>query len=225
MLRPVFHHDLAIHNHVVNAVRILVRRVERGPVIDQGQDRQYTNRPFNDVYSVEVTPLAPLYSEQLARELIEGEALVCSDKDVSAATMASEGDHFGFYIHHIARRLKMSGQTAEPEAIRSCVQEQLLEPNDPWRLRHFRERLFSYYASDEAVVLTILDTIASVDEAVAVNTLFQSIKQQMAFDDREKLLRLLALLERDHYLKRDMNGRYQFRFPLIGRWWRLDRGL
>ncbi len=139
--------------------------------------------------------------------------------------MAEEGDYFGFYIHHIARRLKMSGQTAEPEAIRSCVQEQLLDPNDPWELRHFRERLSAYYLSDETVVLTILDSIASAEEAVAVNTLFQAIKQQMPFDDREKLLRLLALLERDHYLKRDMDGRYQFRFPLTCRWWRLDRGL
>lgn len=40
----------------------------------------------------------------------------------------------------------------------------------------------------------------------------------MTFDDHEKLRRLLALLEQDHYLKRDMDGRYQFRFPLIRRW-------
>ncbi len=32
-------------------------------VIKRLQDEQYTNRPFNDVYSVEVTPLAPSYGE------------------------------------------------------------------------------------------------------------------------------------------------------------------
>ncbi|WP_089936478.1 hypothetical protein [Candidatus Entotheonella palauensis] len=213
------------HQHN-NAFRMLVTGlIGLHHVIKRLQDEQYTNRPFNDVYSVEVTPLSSSYGELLARELIEGESLACRDMDESAAVMAAEGDYFGFYIHHIARRLKMSGQDAEPEAIRSCVQEQLLDPNDPWELRHFRERLPLYYPSDETIVLTILDSIASSDEAISVKDLLQAIKQQILFDDREQLRRLLALLEQDHYLKRDMEGRYQFRFPLICRWWRLDRGL
>jgi hypothetical protein len=29
----------------------------------------------------------------------------------------------------------------------------------------------------------------------------------------------------DHYLSRDSGGGYRFRFPLIRRWWKLDRGL
>ena len=32
-------------------------------------------------------------------------------------------------------------------------------------------------------------------------------------------------MERDHYLKRDEDGRYRFRFPLIQRWWKINRGL
>jgi hypothetical protein len=213
------------HKHG-NAFRMLVTgSIGLHHVIKRLEDEQYKNRPFNDVYPVEVTPLSPSYGELLARELIAGEALACRDIAESAAVMAVEGDHFGFYIHHIARRLKMPGRDAEPDTIRTCVQEQLLDPNDPWELRHFRARLSAYYPSDETVVLTILDSIASADAAVTVNELLQSIKQQLTFDDREKLLRLLALLERDHYLKRDINGRYQFRFPLICRWWRLDRGI
>lgn len=213
------------HRHITAFRMLVTGSIGLHHVIKRLQDEQYKNRPFNDVYSVEVTPLSPPYGEQLAHELIEGESLVCRDMAASAAAMAAAGDHFGFSIHHIARRLKRSGQDAEPDTIRDCVQEQLVDPNDPWELRHFRERLSGYYPSDEAVVLAILDSIAGADEAMAVNALLRAIKQQMPFDDREKLLRLLALLERDHYLKRDVNGRYQFRFPLICRWWRLDRGI
>lgn len=122
------------HQHH-NAFRILVTgSIGLHYVIKRLQDEQYTNRPFNDVYRVEVEPLSESYGEQLARELIEGESLACDDMEASAKTMAMEGDNFAFYIHHIVRRLKMSGQGAEPEAIRSCVQEQLLDPNDPWEL-------------------------------------------------------------------------------------------
>lgn len=42
---------------------------------------------------------------------------------------------------------------------------------------------------------------------------------------RDDLLRLLRLMDADHYLIRDTDGGYRFRFPLIRRWWKLDRGL
>jgi hypothetical protein len=58
-----------------------------------------------------------------------------------------------------------------------------------------------------------------------VNELLAMLKGASPFDDRERLLRLLSLLERDHYIKRTEDGRYQFRFPLIRRWWKLNRGL
>ena len=45
------------------------------------------------------------------------------------------------------------------------------------------------------------------------------------FDDREALLSLLKLLVQDHYLSRDSDGAYQFRFPLIKRWWKINRSL
>lgn len=166
------------HKHS-NTFRMLVTgSIGLHHVIKRLQDEQYKNRPFNDVYSVEVTPLAPSDGERLARELIEGEVLLCHDMDASAAALAAEGDYFGFYIHHIARRLKTSGQGAEPEAIRSCVQEQLLDPNDPWELRHFRDRLASYYLSDEAVVLTILDSIASEDAALRSMRFFRRLNSK-----------------------------------------------
>ena len=43
--------------------------------------------------------------------------------------------------------------------------------------------------------------------------------------DRDDLLRLLRLMDADHYLSHDTDGGYRFRFPLIRRWWKLDRGL
>ena len=42
--------------------------------------------------------------------------------------------------------------------------------------------------------------------------------------DEEPLRAVLSLLERDHYLRRDSAaGSFRFRFPLIQRWWRVQR--
>jgi hypothetical protein len=51
------------------------------------------------------------------------------------------------------------------------------------------------------------------------------LSAQTAFDDTEELLKLLKLLQQDHYLERNDKGNYAFRFPLIRRWWRFDRSL
>jgi hypothetical protein len=51
------------------------------------------------------------------------------------------------------------------------------------------------------------------------------LKSINSLDDRERLLRLLSLLERDHYLQRQVDGAFGFRFPLLRRWWKINRGL
>src|SRR5262249_54143902 len=61
--------------------------------------------PVNDMFTVEVTPLAPSDAERLARALIEGEQLKTSDIAEAAETIADEADCFAFYIHHIVAGL------------------------------------------------------------------------------------------------------------------------
>ena len=72
----------------------------------------------------------------------------------------------------------------------------------------------------------LLDELAVREgRPASVAELLAMLKGSSPFDDRERLLRLLSLMERDHYLERDPDGRIQFRFPLIRRWWKLNRGL
>jgi len=73
-------------------------------------------------------------------------------------------------------------------------------------------------------VLLILDDLAG-RQTSSVSELLAMLKGASTFDDRERLLRVLSLLERDHYLKRNEDGCFRFRFPLIRRWWKINRGL
>ncbi len=189
------------------------------------KDKNYGNSPVNDMLTIEVHPLTEDHAQDLARQLLQGEKLVSPNEKETAQAIAIEADHFPFYIHHIVKALKMQSVAATPEGVAQIVARQLVDPNDPWELLHYRERIPRHYGPDENTAFIILDELASKKGAASVKHLFKIISAASAFDDRERLLRLLTLLERDHYLQRDTAGSYAFRFPLIRRWWKINRGL
>jgi hypothetical protein len=157
--------------------------------------------------------------------LVQGEGLTTSDLPQAARTIAVEGDCFPFYIHSIVRTLRISGRMADPEQIVEAVKAQLTHVNDPWELGHYRSRIKSYYPKEDEVITAVLDFLATCESPATIDQVFSAVKSRETFDDRERLMEVLKLLQRDHYLDRSSDGRYSFRFPLICRWWKLDRGL
>jgi hypothetical protein len=194
-------------------------------VIERLREAEYANEPINDMYPVDVPPLASEDAEELARRLIEGEALPCNKFPSAAALIANQADYVPFYIHHIVRYLRMSGQEAEPNQVVGAVNKQLVDPNDPWEFAHYRDRIAHYYRQNAELVLLILDAISFDAEPLSSDQIFEALKSQIAFNDRNLMLKMLRLMERDHYLIRATDGTYTFRFPLVERWWKLDRGL
>jgi hypothetical protein len=194
-------------------------------VITSLKEKDYSNAPVNDMISFDVPPLEPADAARLAGQLIEGEALKVPDLPAASKAIAQEADGFAFYIHHIVKGLKLSGLDATPGTIAKVVASHLVDPNDPWQLLHYRERISTYYPKDQGTVCHVLDHLAVDPKPASVNELVAMLKSVSTFDDRERLLHLLSLMARDHYTLRSEDGRLQFRFPLIRRWWKLNRGL
>jgi hypothetical protein len=194
-------------------------------VISSLKEKNYANSPVNDMVSINVPALRLGDAIQLAKELIKGEKLDSPETDAAAAVLANEADCFPFYIHHIVKALKIRDLNGTPEDIRQVVASQMVDDNDPWELLHYRTRIPTYYGRDEPAVIGILDELAINEKTASVGELLAMLKNSSPFDDRERLLRLLALMVRDHYLSRDPEGCYQFAFPLIRRWWKSHRSL
>ena len=194
-------------------------------VIERLRQAEYANEPINDMYPVDVPPLASEDAEELASRLIEGEALPCNNFHSAAASIANQADYVPFYIHHIVRFLRMSGQEAEPNQVVGAVNRLLVDPNDSWEFAHYRDRIAHYYRQNAELVLLILDAISFDAEPLSCDQIFEALKSQIAFNDRNLMLQMLRLMERDHYIIRATDGTYTFRFPLVERWWKLDRGL
>ncbi|CAI8813934.1 ATP-binding protein [Methylocaldum szegediense] len=195
-------------------------------VIHSLKRQSYANSPLNDLYPLEVPPLDSAAAAELAAKLIAGELIPTKTPKAVVEAIARISDGFPFYIHHIVKALKLAGREATPDAVEAIVSRQLRDSNDPWELNHFRERIPVYYGKDnESAVLGILDGIAARQQPVSVNELLAELKGTGTLSDREQLIGLLKLVEQDHYLSRDDHGSYQFRFPLLKRWWMLSRGL
>jgi hypothetical protein len=192
-------------------------------VITSLKEKNYGNSPLNDLASIDVPPLMERDATNLACSLLVGEGLR-SDVEVAGA-IAHEADGFVFYIHHIVRGLKIQALDITPENVSKVVASHLVDSNDPWQLLHYRERISTYYPDDKKTVSLILDDLAVSSKNPSVGELLTLLKGASQFDDRDRLLGLLSLMERDHYLKRDEGGCFQFRFPLIRRWWKINRGL
>ncbi|MGO8677580.1 MAG: hypothetical protein ACLQVX_17120 [Limisphaerales bacterium] len=193
-------------------------------VLSELRSEGYSNSPLNQMERVAPGPLAPEDAESLALELLRGEGFSGDESKACAKTVADAVGNVPFYIHKLISRLP-KGQPLDPTLIEAALGREIAHPDNDWDLTHYRNRLQLYYAKDEKLVLGILDAVAASETPLSFEAILKQISSQTLFEDQEHLRNLLKLLGQDHYLQRDASGGYTFRFPLIRRWWRLDRGL
>jgi hypothetical protein len=203
-------------------------------VLSQLQDDGWVHSPLNDMRAVQVPPLAHPDAVHLALELLKGEALDGPEAMTSAERIARDLDGVPFFIQHVVAELAAAGGPATSDAAAGIIAEALTAADDPWQLEHYRSRLAGYYGKRAAAARTLLDSLAdrgplplaALHDSLTLD--FQpdnDTARALCGSDREPLRRLLKLMQRDHYLEQDADGRFGFRFPLIRRWWRLDLGL
>jgi len=123
--------------------------------------------------------------------------------------------------------MTMYGGPIDVGAAEAIVEAHLVEAQDPWHLRYYRERLDEYYALDvRPVALALLDILAASERPLAFDDLHNLLQARMPVDDADMVRRVLTLLQQDHYAAQEPRSAvYRFRFPLIQRYWRMQRGL
>lgn len=209
-LRMVFTGSIGLHNVLTGLKR-----------------EGYANDPVNDMAKVDVPPLqVDSTAITLIEALMDGENIEATDKHAVSSCLAETVDGFPFYIQHVVEQLAMMKKSATEELVMEIVARFLVDDNDAWELRHFRTRIDTYYLPDERpYALALLDILASDAEPLSFDKLFNLLKTKIVTEDSELARKVLTLIQLDHYVTRDTNGAYMFRFPIIRRWWRLERGI
>ncbi len=197
----------------------------------------HANDATNDMRTMEIPPLAHDDAVILATELLNGEGLTCTDIASTADTIANQVDCIAYYIHYVVASMKDKGDTGDSELVRTIVADALTDPQDAWHLQHYQVRLQEYYGPDRLpVVLSILDEISIAQKPLPLPALESRLSsheypetcqtaQRIRGGGREELREILLLLQRDHYLRQNSKGSFAFRFPMISRWWRINRSL
>jgi hypothetical protein len=186
----------------------------------------YANAPTNDMYTEDVPPLNLEHAHELAVRLLKGEHVQTNDLMICAERIAKLVDGIPYFIHHVVDQLKQRGGVATVETVDAVVHSSISDQHDRWHLRYYRERIDIYYSPEERpFALNMLDVLSLAEEPVTFNELFNQLKSRMVTEDREQALRVLSLLQRDHYVAQREDGKLVFRFPLIQRCWRIHRGV
>lgn len=207
-LRMVFTGSIGLH-HVISSLR----------------KDGYANSPVNDMRREEVLPLSIEAGKDLACRLIEGEKIAVDDSETAGRMIACSVDCIPYFIHHVVGRAARDEQELSPPVIEEIVLKGLTSSLDAWDMRHYRERIDIYFDPDDRpIALKALDLLAQATEPMPFSDLFNLIKAEMVTGDSEQLRRILSLLKNDHYLEQDLDGAFRFKFPMIQRWWKLDRG-
>lgn len=199
---------------VILAASIGIHHVVRSP------------EPLNDLRKVRVGPLAPDDAVFLARCLLLGEDIATSDETAVAEAMAHESDGIPYFLHHLAAAARRAGGVLEPATVQSLRDAALVDPDDPWNLRHYRERLPDYYGINAELAGRVLDMHAILGDPVSVDALEHHLgAYELARRPvRDELVCLLDDLEADHYLVREGNAT-AFATRILGDAWRALRRL
>jgi hypothetical protein len=178
----------------------------------------------NDVRRVPIGPLEPDDAVFLARCLLLGERVPTTDEAAVGQAIADAAENVPYYEHHLVeaarRRSVRRRASVAPDEVAGLVGAALVDPDDPWDLRHYRDRLRGYYGDQTRVVSAILDALAGTDDELSVDEILSRVA--MADDDlgltRDDLTLLLERLEADHYLVRS-GVRDRFPSGLVRRAW------
>lgn len=192
-------------------------------VLAEFREKGYVNSPLNHMERVAPGPLSHEDAADLARQLIVGQGIICDDVGRCADTLASLMGDVPFYIHKLITRLP-TDQTLTSPIIEQTLTSEFAHSDNDWDLAHYRTRIPLYYDTHNKLAYVILDAVATRD-MISFDTLVKEVAARIQTGEEEDLRRILGLLQQDHYLNRDPNGNYGFRFNLLRKWWLFDRSL
>lgn len=181
----------------------------------------------NDITKIAVGPIRSDHATYLAECLLLGSGTPTSDRHAVASAIAAAAENVPYYIQHLVAAARRSAQTtgtaAVPELVGALVDEAVDSPNDPWDLRHYRDRLTHYYGDDAPAIAKLLDVYAHADGPLDVDTVLVRLRSEgSTIVDRDALVTFIERLVLDHYLVRSADAD-RFSSGLIQRAWKAMR--
>jgi AAA domain len=176
--------------------------------------------------------LGPLEREDalhLARCLMAGHDLVEDETVVHQLVESTDG--FPYFLHHLVASVAKLERPISSADIDDLINTALRDPNDPWDVKHYRDRIRAYYGADlESLVFACVDACALAANPQRSVTL-QEVMNHVATKEfekrptRDQIIGVFEKLRADHLIVRLPNDELQFASQIIARAWRVLRFL
>lgn len=182
----------------------------------------------NDVDKIHVGPISEDDATHLAACLLLGEQVPTDDAPALATTIGGAAESVPYYVHHLVDDLRnvatRRGASVNADDVAPLIAAALIEPDDPWDLRHYRDRLPGYYQDDAPLAAAVLDAFAATDDLLSVDQVLRALAvvEDIEVPGRDDLVHLVEKLESDHYLVREGDGD-RFSSDLLRQAWRRFR--
>jgi hypothetical protein len=192
-------------------------------VLGELRSAGYRNSPINDMYSLNLPPLAEEDAVDLAQQLLIGESIATEGLNEVSTAIVQSVDRIPFYIHHLVASLKSQPQPLTVLDV-TKVLSRSLEDINAWELGDYAERIQKYYLEDKyELAIQTLDELSMTDHTLSFSALLLLVGNQVSVTEKEKFRQILNLLILDHYISRDSDGNYYFRLQLIKKYWQTQR--
>jgi hypothetical protein len=181
------------------------------------------NDPTNDMLSETVPPMSWDDSLSLSMKLVNSLAQPPAEPAALATALAREVGGFPYHLHHTADWMDQLGRPAVVSDVSAGIDALVLADNDPAHLGYNVERIKTYYDAEIIpVAFTILDALAAADKPLGLVEITNLVHHKMPEIDENVVQDTCGLVRHDHYLTLTKAG-YEFRWPLVKRWWRENR--
>jgi hypothetical protein len=195
-------------------------------VIGSLRKHGYANDPTNDMATIEVLPLFPDDGSHLARLLLAGERIeVFDDIEKVSAAISEVTGHIPYYIHYLVARIRNGNDPIAISDVDVCLKDLISDPNDPAHFYYYQTRLTTYYGTVEAqIAFHALDVLAFLQRPASFGELLNLVRHKTELAEEELFRHVLQVLLKDHYVCRNTDGTYSFRYSIVQRWWAHTRG-
>lgn len=177
--------------------------------------------PLNDLDVQRLEPLSIADATYLAACVLRHAGAPPEYETQLAAVIATQAEGMPYFVHQLASSVLRAHPTRCRERdVERIVERALVDPDDPWDVGHYVDRLAAYYGDGAPLARAVLDELADAGLGLRPAALGErlAVRPSIAPVDEERLHDVLLLLEADHYLVRD-GDRRRFTFDLVRRAW------
>jgi AAA ATPase domain len=206
--------------HMLRAPRQHVHGVSMVMAGSVGLHHVLTDRsPLNDLDGIRIGPLADVDALYLARCLLLGAGVHCSDDVRVGQAVVEQTCAIPYYIHQLVGELAVRNFRLVTEQDVARVVDDALH-DDLWGMKHYLHRVPKYYGAEADAVVLMLDEYAAAPEPLTVEDVLNRLAVHPELQlTRDKVLNLVMRLEDDHYLVR-VGRADRFATSLLLRAWR-----